>query len=383
MKRILSLIAVTLLHPLAVRGEPTSTTARASALLESKAQEYVALRRDLHRHPELSDQEVRTARLVADRLEAAGLAVRRGVGGHGVVAILEGGLGGGVVGFRADMDAVTSDWPDPVDFPSVTKGVRHVCGHDVHTAVGVAIAETLAAHKESIPGTLIFIFQGAEETASGAQAMLADDVFGNLDPAVLFALHTGPLPAGTLGVVEGPTLVGRDRLELTLEDEAQKEPLLEALSKTRGDDGRCSLDTRSRGANGLIAQFVFASEKVRQECRETLRQSLKPFQVQVEWTGPISSGVWSTPEVVRRAELAIQRALGEEGAVKSGPAPPMFSEDFGFFLEGRSGALFWLGVGPEGRPHTPGYRVDEAAILSGAKAMVAVLLDALETRQQR
>ena len=108
---------------------------RMGAALRAALPSLVEIRRDIHRHPDLSGQEARTAALVAKRLRALGLQVRTNVGGHGLVAVLRGGRPGPVVGYRADMDAVPSHEPDPVEFRSIVPGVRHICGHDVHTTV--------------------------------------------------------------------------------------------------------------------------------------------------------------------------------------------------------------------------------------------------------
>jgi metal-dependent amidase/aminoacylase/carboxypeptidase family protein len=141
----------------------SSLLAPFSAKLESERGSLVELRRDIHRHPETSGKEERTAGLVADRLRAAGYEVRTGIGGHGVVGVLRGGKPGPVVAYRADMDAVPSDTQDPVEFRSLTPGVRHICGHDVHVAIGVGLA--------------------------AARAMLEAGLFATERPVAVFGLH--------------------------------------------------------------------------------------------------------------------------------------------------------------------------------------------------
>jgi len=151
-------------------------------LLQDNESSLIEFRRDLHRHPELSGQEERTARVVAERMREAGLDVRTGVGGHGVVAVLRGGRSGPVVAFRADMDAIPSTGPDPVEFASVDADVRHGCGHDMHVAVAVGIAETFATFRDEMRGTVKFIFQPAEENAEGAAAVIEDGAMQNPKP---------------------------------------------------------------------------------------------------------------------------------------------------------------------------------------------------------
>jgi metal-dependent amidase/aminoacylase/carboxypeptidase family protein len=178
---------------------PATLHDRIAAHVKSHDAEFIALRRDLHRHPELSGREVRTAGIVAARLKSLGLDVRTGVGGHGVVGILTGGRPGALVAYRADMDAVSSTAPDPAPFASVVPGVRHICGHDVHVAIGLGLASALASVRRDLPGRVMFIFQPSEERADGARAMLANGLFtAKRMPVAIFGLHASPLEVGRI-----------------------------------------------------------------------------------------------------------------------------------------------------------------------------------------
>ncbi|MDZ4805475.1 MAG: amidohydrolase [Candidatus Eisenbacteria bacterium] len=189
-------------------GQPTLFP-RVELRLNEIAGEMIEVRRDLHRHPELSGQETRTEGVVVSRLRRLGLEVSPGVGGHGVMARLTGGKPGGTVAIRADMDAVPSNDPDPVDFRSETPGVRHICGHDIHTTVALAVAEGLAAVQADLKGNVVFIFQPAEENVTGARAMLAAGALDTWRPDVIFAFHTAPLEVGTIGTKPGILLGSR------------------------------------------------------------------------------------------------------------------------------------------------------------------------------
>src|SRR5689334_14787638 len=162
--------------------------ARIAAHIKTITPGLVEIRRDLHRHPELSGEESRTAGIVAAKLKALGLEVRTGIGGHGVVGILRGGRPGPLVAYRADMDAVRSNETDPVEFRSVVAGVRHICGHDLHVTIGLGLASALASVRTTLPGSVMFIFQPAEERASGATAMLGAGLFAKEKPAAIFGL---------------------------------------------------------------------------------------------------------------------------------------------------------------------------------------------------
>src|SRR5215213_8835372 len=184
---------------------------RVAAAVEAMRGQLVATRRDLHMHPELSNREERTARVVAERLRALGLTdVKTGVGRHGVTALLVGGKPGPVVAVRADMDALPIQEANDVPYKSQTPGVKHACGHDVHTTVGLGVAEVLSKMKEDVRGTVKFIFQPAEEGAptgeeGGAKLMLKEGALENPRPQAIFGLHTEPnLQAGQIGYHSGP-----------------------------------------------------------------------------------------------------------------------------------------------------------------------------------
>src|SRR5687767_3833487 len=174
-------------------GARRQLIARAAEGLREK---LVAQRRDFHMHPELSNREERTGRVVAERLRAIGLTdIRTGVARHGVTALLVGAKPGPVVAVRADMDALPINETLDVPYKSQNPGVKHACGHDVHTTVGLGVAELLAGMRQEIRGTIKFIFQPAEEGApkgeeGGATLMIKEGVLENPRPRAIFALHT-------------------------------------------------------------------------------------------------------------------------------------------------------------------------------------------------
>jgi amidohydrolase len=181
-------------------------------------------RRDIHQHPELSNREVRTAKLVAEHLKKLGLEVRTGIAHNGVTGYLKGGLPGPTIALRADMDALPVTEKTDVPFKSVatgtyrgqTVGVMHACGHDVHTAVLMGVAQTLTAMRAQLPGNVLFIFQPAEEGApegeqGGASLMLKEGVFDKYQPKAVFGLHMwAALHAGQIGLRAGPFMAASD-----------------------------------------------------------------------------------------------------------------------------------------------------------------------------
>lgn len=184
--------------------------------MPTELETLVHTRRDLHRHPELAFQERRTAGIVAERLEAAGYAVRTGVAETGVVATLHGGLGAGpTLLLRADMDALPISEACTHDFVSTAEGVMHACGHDAHVAIGLAVAERLAAAREAWGGTVRYVFQPAEEGAGGARRMIEEGILEAVDAALGLHVWLG-LPSGTVGVLPGPLMASAATFTITV-----------------------------------------------------------------------------------------------------------------------------------------------------------------------
>ncbi len=365
--------------------------------------DLILVRRDIHRHPEVSGQEERTAGVVADRLNALGLDVRAGVGGYGVVAVLRGEQPGPVVAFRADMDAVLSDAPDPVEFRSVIPGVRHICGHDIHTTIGLALAEGFAAVRQRLAGTIVFVFQPAEERATGARAMLADDVFGDLQPSVIFAYHTAPLPVGQIATAHGALMAGRDRLRVTITGTGNLESagvevhrLLESVGTVSAQDAvkpappdvvfaQVQQPQFADGAMTVSATLTMADARARTKAfieREVLALSTTDISVNVDYQEKWVAGVTNDPDITRQAVEAAGSVLGDSSILITQIIIPMFSEDFGSFEDEVPVVMLFLGVSnPEkgwvGMPHSPDYVADEESIFVGSEAMAAILLDRL------
>lgn len=366
------------------------------ALAKRFDRDLVAFRRDLHAHPETAGNEQRTAAKVAERLRAAGLSVTTGIGGHGVVGVLRGAHRGRTVAYRADMDAV----PPQAQFPSGTVPA-HKCGHDLHTTVGVGVAEVLARLRHHLAGTLVFVFQPAEESLGGAAAMLADGVLGRFGPAEIHALHCGPWPVGHFGVMPGYGMPGQDHAAITLTGpgaEARASSLAGAISalgtvsppSTSAD--MAALLENIETPNGPLATFVFmgaqaagAEVGVSYRCwpearytgiREQIRvlaNSYGPAQV-IFPPAPFPAMV--VPEREGQALAAfLRRKIGAGRVSRLHAAIPFNGEDFALFLNQIPGTYTFLGVrGPESSieesyPHQSAFNPDVRAIGVGVRAM--------------
>ncbi|NIM97965.1 MAG: amidohydrolase, partial [candidate division Zixibacteria bacterium] len=325
--------------------------------LEAKRSELIELYRDLHRHPEVSGREERTAGIIAERLRAIGLEVKTGIGGHGVVGILKGGKPGPVVAYRADMDAVFSSAPDPVPFKSETPGVRHICGHDVHVTVALGIAEALVSIREELPGTVKFIFQPAEENLQGASAMIAEGVLENPAPEAILSVHCAPLEVGHIGSREGMLLPGTDIFNVTLMGEGDLKVAAGASAKVISGVSTVSLSSAQEHVikmfsrqdsvqNDFIFATVFRSGEnpgknqwilrgmVRASSDENSEKAKKSIQTGLEnldrpgishkfnYQKGVLPAVMNDPALARGALDTIRSIQGEEGLVVVESIPP-------------------------------------------------------------
>lgn len=389
------------------------------------APDLVELRRDLHRHPELSFREHRTARTAAERVEALGWRVRTGVGRTGVVAEL--GSGAPIVALRADMDALPIREQNEVDYRSTEDGVMHACGHDAHVAMLVGAARLLtprlgsSADRDSAPGSARFsgtvrlLFQPAEEASdddnlSGAARMIEDGALDGVER--VFGLHIGAhLPAGRVYVREGAFMAGSDRFRVTVHGSAahagRPQDGVDAIllasqavaachaGVARGlspfASGVLSIGTIEGGqAENIIADRVELSGTIRyydDATRDALHERLRAaFAVADALGGHASVDILPNyPPVVNdaRATAAIRQAahalLGEDMLVES--EPMMEAEDFGILAGAVAGAFFWLGAAlePPRAHHHPRFDIDERVLPTGSALLAACAMDTLQT----
>ena len=295
-------------------------------------------------------------------------------------------------------------------FRSETPGVRHICGHDIHTTVALGIAEALAAIRDDLPGTVKFIFQPAEENVQGAQAMIRDGVLEAPAPAAIFAYHTAPFEVGQIGAIEGMGLPGIDRVTVTVRGRGDTEAAARAYADVIA--GVSTVGPPGSGPTG--ADFIYAGagvqrnpsqagqwivrgsvkasgEKEYARAKRAIKQGLARVdaprvQYDLDHQDRVLPDMINDDDLVQASLEPLREVIGEEGLVIVSTASPYFGEDFAFFQQEIPGAMYWLGVsnaekGTVGMPHSPGYVADEGAITVGAKAMAAVLLNYLETHR--
>jgi amidohydrolase len=381
----------------------------------SRRQEsLVALRRDFHRHPELSFQERRTAEIIAERLHAAKLEVRTGIARTGVVGVLRGDRPGRTIAWRADIDALPVTETLDAPFASSSPGVMHACGHDGHAAIAITMAEILAARRAQMAGTAVFIFQPAEEVLGGARPMIEAGVLDDPRAEAVYGLHlTTQMAAGQVMVRPGPNMASADAFEVTV--------------RGRGGHGaypHLSVDPVTAAAHILIGmQHLVAKEIPAQEtavltvgqieagtknniipASAVMRGTLRTFDEGVRAQILSRLGAFAA-DLARayRAEAAL--ALGDMrcGAVVNHEAETRFvracaaaelgdsavgpgqvvmaSDDMCLFLRERPGCYFRVGIAPtHGRPaphHAPEFEMNEAGLPVGLRVALGVMLNAL------
>ena len=369
----------------------------------------IALRRDFHRHPELSFSEQRTAGIVAERLQAAGLEVRTGLARTGVVGVLRGDKPGRTIAWRADIDALPVTELLDAPFTSGTAGVMHACGHDGHTAIAITLAEILAARRAELPGTAVFIFQPAEELLGGAKPMIEAGVLENPRVDEIYGLHlTTQIPAGKVMVRPGPNMASGDGFAVEITGKGG-----------HGAYPHLSIDPMTAAAHILIGmQSLVSKEVAAQETvvlsvgqleagtknnivpdKAVMRGTLRTFNLDVreQLLGRLQSFVsdmarayraearmdltMGCPPVVnpeRETAFVHRCALDElgEDAVDAG-RPVMASDDMTHFLRERPGCYFRVGIAPgHGRPaphHAPEFEMNEAGLAVGLRLGLSVL----------
>lgn len=372
-------------------------------------------------HPELSNREERTSRVVAERLRALGLdEVKTGVGKYGVVALLKGSKPGPVVAVRADMDALPIQETIDVPYKSQTPGVKHACGHDVHTTIELGVAEVLSMMRNQISGTIKFIFQPAEEGApqgeeGGAAFMIKEGALENPRPSVIFGLHTMPsIEAGQIAYHSGPAMASSDRFTITIRGKKSHgaqpqlgvdavvvaaecvttlqsirsrridplEPLVITVGTINGGD-RYNVIAGEVKMEGTMRTL---NEDVRKRAQEMMRQTLASVtsaygataDLQFDSPNPVT---YNDPRLVDETLPTIRRLVGEANLIA--PKPFMPAEDFSYYQKVVPGFFFFLGVGNKARGinagwHTAEFDVDEESLVVGVKVMANVLLDYLD-----
>jgi amidohydrolase len=376
---------------------------------ENLGEQIIALRRDIHREPELGFDTERTAQKVLAALDGLPLDIETGVARNGIVATLWGGEGP-TVALRADMDALPIDEETGLPFSSEIEGRMHACGHDGHTSMLVGAAHALSQRdlRDRLNGTVKFVFQPAEEGGGGGRVMVDEGVAD--DVASIFALHLWPgLPFGKVATKAGPIMAAADAFEMEIRGSgghgamphlaadavviaAQVVTTLQTVVSREVDPVEPAVLTV--GEIGAGTAFNIIPEKARlggtvRTLNPDLRERM-PGRIEALARG-VAKGMrgdanldytFSYPVTVNE-EAAADRVLevaedlfGAKSVLEL-PNPSMGAEDFAFFLEKLPGAFIWLGIGEEvSGLHTPKFAFDEEVLPRGSALLAALALEA-------
>lgn len=369
--------------------------------------DVIALRRDFHAHPELGFEEIRTSGLVAARLRALGLEVREGVGGTGVIGVLRGERGTGPTALlRADMDALPVQEENGWAWKSTALRKMHACGHDAHTAILLTAARLLVQQKAELRGTVVFMFQPAEEGLGGAGRMIEDGLL-DYEPDFALGLHVwSEVPVGLVAVSQGPVMASADCFDCTIQGKgghgaiphetidpiviaAQLVSALHTVVSRNIHPAAAGVVTVGRVTAGTAFNVIpdvaelegtvrAFDETVRatleRRCRELCEElprafgATAKFNYQRQYRATVNTPEWC--DAVRAAAAAV---VGESNVVPFNPT--LGAEDFSMVLERVPGCYFFVGarnaeidaVYPH---HHPKFNIDERALMIGAQTFV-------------
>lgn len=407
---------------------PSALLEDINRLVDDHEQQAIDWRRDIHQHPELSNQEYRTANMVADHLKRLGFEVQTNVAKTGVVGLLRGPVEGPVIALRADMDALPITEETGLPFASnVTAtvngeevGVMHACGHDLHTASLMGVATVLASLRDQLPGSIKFIFQPAEEGAFeydswGAKLMVEEGVLENPTPNAIFGMHVWPMETGTIGYTNGAIMASVDNFSVRVEGRGGHaaapwetiDPIAAASSMVLGMQTLVSRNAElTKGAavvsvgalkggnrNNIIPDNTELLGTIRthnEDTREAIHRRLHTFcnhtarsfgataHVAIDRLYP---AVINDGDLVRSMLPVIGKSVGMSNAVEMDPL--MVAEDFSYYANEIPGMFFLLGVtpsdheGPVASPHSSRFDVDESSMAIAMRTMSYLAVEAL------
>src|SRR5947209_7433934 len=409
----------------------TTLDQRIDAAAAKAEPKVIECRRDIHQHPELGNREFRTSKLVADRMPQLGIDVKTPIAHTGVVGVLRGGKSGRVVALRADMDALPVVEQVDVPFKSTVRttynghevGVMHACGHDAHVAILLGVAEVLSGIRNELPGTVVFLFQPAEEGApqgeeGGAALMVKEGALDNPKVDAVFGLHvTSRYPVGEIAYRPGPELAAVDSFRIKVLGKQTHgaypwlgvDPIVVASQivlalqtiPSRQVDSSLAPSIVTVGAihggvrNNIIPDDVEMIGTIRSldaKMRDDLHARIKRTAEDIARSGGATATVtitdgspitYNDPAVTERMAPTLRRVAGASNVEVVNAV--LGAEDFSFFQQQVPGLFFWLGTRPKDKTaeeaasnHSPLFYVDESGLELGVRAMAHVAIDYLK-----
>jgi metal-dependent amidase/aminoacylase/carboxypeptidase family protein len=384
-------------------------------------EKIVKVRRDFHQYPELAGQEKKTQEVIKKYLLDLGLQVETDFYGYGVVGILKGAKKGKTIAWRADMDALPNDLPDYVDFESKLKGAQHGCGHDVHMAIGLGIAEVLAKNKKSLQGTVYFIFQPEEETFIGAKKMIENGVFSKIKPDEIYGLHVAAFPVGQVIAKPNEIFAYQKRVKIELKNTLLKDEIDGLVKKLNNSFIRAQAGAKPweiqnyidpkigiSNTNTIFKDYFinegFSSRTKNEtlsiagnvyETNATNLQNILPMaKTLIESSGlkdkllSVSFSmenptVINDPQLISNAMKILDGIYGKGFVTPTYGQVPFFNDDFAYFQQKTPGVYFILGgsnfeKGLIAMNHAPNFRVDEECLRVGVRTFSSLIVERLK-----
>ncbi len=381
----------------------------------------VQIRRDFHQNPELAGKEKRTQEVIKKYLLDLGLQVETDIYGYGVVGILKGAKKGKKIAWRADMDALPQDFPDKADFKSKVKGVQHGCGHDIHMAIALGIAEVLAKNKKSLYGTVYFIFQPEEETFVGAKKMIEKSLLSKIKPDEIYGLHVTALPIGQVMVKPNELFAYQKRVQIGLKNNLTNDEIAgltkkiqSAVFRTQSGAKPWELQSVVDPKIGLASQntifkdylidegFINYSKNdtlfIEADLYETnlanVKNIIPTIKQTIETNGykdkllkmsfiKENPTVMNNPQLTSNSVEILEKIYGKGSITIDYGQVPFFNDDFAYFQKKINGVYFLLGgsnfeKGMIAMNHAPNFEVDEECIRTGVKAFSSLIFERLK-----
>ena len=426
MRKLLSIVLLSAL--LATSAFANVVNNEVNTAAERVLPKVVEWRRHLHQYPELSNREVKTAKFVEEHLRRIGLEVRTGIAKTGVVGILKGGQTGPTIGLRADMDALPVTERNSLSFASKEKseyngqtvGVMHACGHDTHVAMLLGAAEVLAGMRDKVRGTIVFIFQPAEEGApageeGGAKLMVKEGVMDNPKIDAIFGIHiNSQTEIGKIKYKSGATMAAADwftvkvkgkqthgsqpwsgvdpiatasqiiqglQMIVSRQSELTRAPVVISVGKINGGV-RENIIPEEMTMAGTIRTLDPAMQKdVHEKIKLTVQKIAESMGATAEVTIETKTLVtYNTPELVKKMLPSLEKAIGKENVVED--IWTTGAEDFSYFGEKAPSFFFFVGGMPKGKNpkdaaahHTPDFFIDDSRLDVGIKAFANIVMD--------
>ncbi len=383
----------------------------------------VKIRQDFHKNPEASGKEIRTSKKIEEHLLSLGLEVKTGIGGYGVLGVLDTGKKGKSIAWRADMDAVSIHNHDSTNNEVEDSKPHHICGHDVNMTVALGIAKVLVSQKEQLTGKVYFIFQPAEESYTGAKAMVDDGLFELINPDEIYGSHIGPMPTNIIATKPEWLFADYKTITLSFKNSKDTKAIIEYSKKSIMELQNVAPDSKFWNPNSLgdpsiglanpntiFKDFLFINKKsfkvteTKNEVsisayfgastKERINLAIPQLKDKISHSKYAKklidvvysferANLYNDKKLTEKSLEHISKTFGAENIIPLyGEMPDYRGDDFAYFQEHVPGVYFYLGgsnfeKGIVSMPHAPNFQIDETCIKTGVNYFSSLIIERL------